>query len=436
MALFNAASDAEFQGYLEKQSLTLFKTMRKRWVVLKDDKLHCYKTKEMKTKPTKTIDILQFSSIIVNEDRFTMIHHDNCKENRTFKPENKSMLLKWIKMIKPRLMCDETGNHIISLSKYKPVLKKTAEGYKVYYYASTNTQVKENAFVDLNEFTAIEIYHHNDGLFKFSLTDSESKHDRTFRTHHHSVFNEWVDIISPILKENETKEAAIKDGLLDKKGKYQHKVTKQVINCPNMVKLKSDNPLHCNIYHSMIATHQHNLQNLHHLEKYRHYQNEYEDKPICKYNDECKSYIRCENGVDKNEISDQCHMILYRHPPRTRHVKLAENINSLLINGANWDNHELYEPTGEDMHKYSHNKKNGYLKALISETKSNNFGYDLCLSCAKGDDECKHDPFKSQWSILQIVDEKMECLRHKLMGKPLNRGEMLSLVLYTGLIHS
>jgi len=49
------------------------------------------------------------------------------------------------------------------------------------------------------------------------------------------------------------------------------------------------------------------------------------------------------------------------------------------------------------------------------------------------DDECKHDVYGSIHSILHIVDQKMECIRHKMMEYPLKRDQMLALVLYTGL---
>ena len=75
--------------------------------------------------------------------------------------------------------------------------------------------------------------------------------------------------------------------------------------------------------------------------------------------------------------------------------------------------------------------KDGWLQALISEVQSNNFASDLCLSCSN-EDECKHNVYHSRHSILHIVDQKMDCLRHKLMSSPLKRDQMLALILYTG----
>lgn len=99
-----------------------------------------------------------------------------------------------------------------------------------------------------------------------------------------------------------------------------------------MVELKSDESLHCNIYYIMKEKCQYNKQNYDHIFRYRHHANHYEGKPICKCGSECKLYMRSENGIDKNNIEEKCHMLNYRHPPRTRQIKLAENMHSLLIN--------------------------------------------------------------------------------------------------------
>ena len=187
------------------------------------------------------------------------------------------------------------------------------------------------------------------------------------------------------------------------------------------------NPLECPVYYAMKQKYEFSKQNLQHMNEYSHFMNEYEEKPQCKYGQDCKAYIRSENG--QNRLDDNCHMKIYRHPPRTRNIKLAENINSLIINKKKEQNHKRYWPTDEDEQKYGYNDKDGFLKALIEEVINNGYKYDLCLECKQGD-ECKHD----EYSILQIVDDKMKHIRHKAMASPLNRGEMLSLILYTGFV--
>ena len=71
---------------------------------------------------------------------------------------------------------------------------------------------------------------------------------------------------------------------------------------------------------------------------------------------------------------------------------------------------------------------------LIQEVIDNGFKHDLCTKCSQNDD-CKHDVYdkKNKYSILRIVDEKMNHERHKIIGSPLRRDWMLALVLYTGL---
>ena len=64
---------------------------------------------------------------------------------------------------------------------------------------------------------------------------------------------------------------------------------------------------------------------------------------------------------------------------------------------------------------------------MIEEVIKNGFKYDLCLQC-KENDECKHDDY----SLLTVVDEKLNHVRHKRMGSPLHRYHMLALILYTG----
>ena len=56
---------------------------------------------------------------------------------------------------------------------------------------------------------------------------------------------------------------AVKDGVLNSLFRhYVHKVDEQIINCPNMTKLKSNNPLHCDIYYAMKENDEYNLDNL------------------------------------------------------------------------------------------------------------------------------------------------------------------------------
>ena len=63
-------------------------------------------------------------------------------------------------------------------------------------------------------------------------------------------------------------------------------------------------------------------------------------------------------------------------------------------------------------------------RQVLYEVTENGFKNDLCLT--------PDDLRKSHYSLLKIVNEKMDSIEHKKRGCPLNRVEMLSLLLYTG----
>eukprot|EP01084_Bolivina_argentea_P218377 370603_1 len=85
---------------------------------------------------------------------------------------------------------------------------------------------------------------------------------------------------------------------------YEHEVISSSITCPFMNKVKSMDPLKCRIYYAMKEKYEWNAENLIHLNEFVHFLDEYRSKPKCKYNDDCKAFVRLENGG--NEIDDQC----------------------------------------------------------------------------------------------------------------------------------
>eukprot|EP01084_Bolivina_argentea_P202732 346329_1 len=205
--------------------------------------------------------------------------------------------------------------------------------------------------------------------------------------------------------------------------KYEHRILNEEINCKYMRAAKSEDPLKCPIYYAVKEKYELTQNYLNHLNEFIHFKDEMGQKPACKYNDECKAYKRMEAGG--NTLNDECHIKLYRHPPRKRYIKLSQNIRAFVMNTKNNQNSSLYYPTSEEMVIY--HQKNRFLFLLIEEVINNGFKSDLCLECGVND-ECKHDDF----SILKVVDDKMDHIRHKKMGQPLKRDEMLALILYTG----
>eukprot|EP01084_Bolivina_argentea_P273483 465871_1 len=227
-----------------------------------------------------------------------------------------------------------------------------------------------------------------------------------------------IESVSSLSLTHYIKNDIIKKGLnVYVENMYQHKVLNCHIDCKFMTNQQSKNPLVCPIYYNMIQNCEFSEENYNHLLDAVHFSSAYEQKPACKYKQNCSTYIRQQNNIE-NTFDDKCHMILFRHPPRIRNIKLHENINSLIINKRKIENHPLYKPT--DQHEI------GYLNALIDEVIKNGYKTDLCLTCGIYDD-CKHE----KYSILQIVDEKMKHKRHKAMGSPLRKHHMLALFLYT-----
>eukprot|EP01083_Nonionella_stella_P297574 1010443_1 len=200
---------------------------------------------------------------------------------------------------------------------------------------------------------------------------------------------------------------------------YHHKVRDVLISCPEMKQLRSNDVMKCSVYRAMKERYEYSLQNLYHMEQYAHFPDEYAAKPVCKYEDDCKAHTRLENGG--NALKDKCHMKIYRHPPRKRNVQLQKNVNAFLMNKNYEENHEIYTPTADDDQRYKWNNNDGHLNALMQEVRANGFARDLCMKC-RVNDECKHG---EEHSILRVVYQKMDSHRHKQMGKPLNRAQML-----------
>eukprot|EP01084_Bolivina_argentea_P074879 135815_1 len=120
-------------------------------------------------------------------------------------------------------------------------------------------------------------------------------------------------------------------------------------------------PSKCIIYKSVMHNQQYNIQNLNHLNECTHFEDEYEEKPKCRYDQKCKAFLRLQN--DGNRLDDRCHVKLYNHPPRNnRQLRMAENMHSFLIN-TNFE--QNYKQTNFDTKKYKCDAENSYIKQLI-----------------------------------------------------------------------
>eukprot|EP01083_Nonionella_stella_P208058 755297_1 len=96
-------------------------------------------------------------------------------------------------------------------------------------------------------------------------------------------------------------------------GTYHHKVH-QSNNVCERIQSKNNtsiDPLQCPIYKSMQINYDFSEDNLLHLYQFDHFKDEYADKTTCKYGQDCKAFVRLENGGYK--LDDRCHVKLFRH---------------------------------------------------------------------------------------------------------------------------
>ena len=202
-----------------------------------------------------------------------------------------------------------------------------------------------------------------------------------------------------------------------------------------------------------------------------HLQNKYhEDKDDCKYGENCYAYQRLfllsssSNGTNKCQLfKDICHTTIYNHPPRDRVKKLLnkqssifkfdklndcelqDKINFEMVKSIDdeWANmlgvkpkieHDiftLYKPDGNDLIKLS--QESDFVNELIKEVIKNGYGKEICKpgTVNTGTSNINNCNIETKW-IFNLINEKMNHPRHVKYGQPLNRGEILALILYTG----
>eukprot|EP01084_Bolivina_argentea_P104558 187208_1 len=220
---------------------------------------------------------------------------------------------------------------------------------------------------------------------------------------------------------------------------YEHKISDQQITCPYLLESKEQHILsNCPIYNELklyVYTEEH----LNHLYQCSHFSDEYSQKPVCKYGNNCKSYQRLKESGSR--VDDRCHTALFRHPPRIDHITLQQNIVAFQYQSALHDQvtddeknetplwrqmskqmdemsdvfsymmnvENMFEKNHE--HKiYDEDKKaNKQLQMLIDEVVRNGFEIDLCLN--------KIIDFENKnYTLMKIVKEKMDHFRHKRYG--------------------
>eukprot|EP01084_Bolivina_argentea_P208501 355450_1 len=402
-------------GFLEKQSVHL-KKFRKRWITLTyDGYLYCYKTADKKDeKETEKIDLTQFSIVrkcsgnkqVDRSKHMFEIVSVNSKTKRLFIANNSDEMKIWIKLIQHTIKKEILKIPIV-MSGY------TDDKYIIHSIYSKQTKM-DDIFAEIKDYINTKFQ-----PLRVKITRVSGFIGKELKT---QISELQMNQISDTCITDYVRSKILNVGLaVTIEINYVQKILSEALTCEHMSKLNTTNPLHCPIYYAMKEDHQFDNDYLNHLCQYTHFKDEYTEKPVCKHKDKCKTYIRLQNSDSGNySICDQCHMKLFLHPPRSRNIKLAQNFQSLILNKSEKENHPLYTPKAVD---YS---SDGYLSELIAEVIDNGYKYDLCLDCGMYD-ECKHD----NYSIVKIIDEKMNHKRHKAVGSPLRKDHMLALILYT-----
>eukprot|EP01084_Bolivina_argentea_P040595 75001_1 len=210
--------------------------------------------------------------------------------------------------------------------------------------------------------------------------------------------------------------------------KLQHSKPYASNNCPYM---KNQNQ--CDAFNRLSA-YQYSQQDLQHMQTYTHSAIKPE---VCKYGEQCNAYQRLVCGG--NELKDLCHLHVKQHPPRIfrRRLNLPEGFNPFTFKDySNESGVKSGKETIENLQqltlKYglkqmSVMSQDQLLQALIKEVQDNQFEEDLYIYSVNDGKKTLTDE-----TLLDIVQQKLEHPRHKLMGLPLNTAEMLALILYTG----
>eukprot|EP00486_Rosalina_sp_Unknown_P014863 CAMPEP_0201594142 /NCGR_PEP_ID=MMETSP0190_2-20130828/191545_1 /ASSEMBLY_ACC=CAM_ASM_000263 /TAXON_ID=37353 /ORGANISM="Rosalina sp." /LENGTH=447 /DNA_ID=CAMNT_0048053629 /DNA_START=34 /DNA_END=1377 /DNA_ORIENTATION=- len=189
-------------------------------------------------------------------------------------------------------------------------------------------------------------------------------------------------------------------------------------NCPFMKdnddhKQKSECHIYTKIMQNALKCSKEDLQ---HMEMYNHCNI---NLKVCESGDKCTSYQNLLKGG--HDLCDQAHIRIYDHPPRIEQnmSMLPSNFNPFAFGNEDEGKFVLQEKIddaqkGLDLEQKTENE---LLELLIKEINNNKYGDDLKRNGGK--------------SLIDIAAEKLKHPRHVAMNSPLNKLEMLSIVLYT-----
>jgi len=144
----------------------------------------------------------------------------------------------------------------------------------------------------------------------------------------------------------------------------------------------------------------------------------------CRYGQECRAFMRLSAGGCR--LDDQIHAFLYAHPPRSREGKLPAGLSPMKAGGVgdipgvdtktyefhrNDVRYQVMAPAGYDPNA-------DYAMQLMAEMRRNGHGHELTTPEGR--------------SLLDVARSYRTHEFHAALGMPLNDGELLALVAYTG----
>ena len=167
--------------------------------------------------------------------------------------------------------------HLKQLRKRWIVLERNG---KLCCYKTKEMKDPPTEIINTRLFTSIE-FDNTSNQNQFTLKYHHQK--RVFKSTDHSVIKQLVKLISEYIgksiKDDEHKkkwfdeqvirEAAKENGILTSYGDFVHKVDKLEINCPELLKSNTIDPLKCPIYRDMKNQNKYTQQNLAHLHVYK-----------------------------------------------------------------------------------------------------------------------------------------------------------------------
>eukprot|EP01083_Nonionella_stella_P157203 510104_1 len=400
--------DIVLEGWLHRKSKHINRWSRK-WIILSSQSIYTYKSKETKSNASEILHLSDIQSIKKDNTNHVFVLIDRNNSIFQFQCEHPLHTKQWILAITAYIKRIQIPIHVdcrrnvdyccqFSLgipyrTAYKYTLNnllRTIINHMQRKHQSIQfepLQVLADSFIG----THIEYKTYDWTHFDITITDYDKG----------SVIQQGVHVLIDI-------------------SLYHHDLTSDYISCVHMHRNRHHM---CSIYSKMKCGTLFTKKALHHVQNYTHYHNEYTDKEPCKL-DPCPAYQRVIHGG--NVMNDLCHVSVYKHPPRSKRIQSTQNLKCFVLN-ANESTplNAVYTPTIEDMIECVYNEQDGYMKTFIAEIIRNGCKKHLYLS---NDDRFQN---KDKYTIMNTVQDKLVCMRHKQMGSPLNRSEMLALILYT-----